>query len=215
MLSLLLGGCGLAMMMIALQIIAILTDFFDIVETHGFLRLDARFSVVLGIFVIVFALMGLKAALTQTKRNLYTVFAIGELVSVSFILHLVFSVISYYFLGSEMKIIQSLDSYSLTDQAWNQLQLQFECCGIKGPSDWTETPFGDYQLVPDQCCLNFYPGCASQSDITLYSIGCEKAFEVKINTKVIIVESLAFVQLVFSIAIFIIALKLATNKSLK
>jgi len=37
---------------------------------------------------------------------------------------------------------------------WNSLQQEYQCCGVEGPNDWKDTPFGTTfpNMLPDSCC---------------------------------------------------------------
>lgn len=44
-------------------------------------------------------------------------------------------------------------------QAWNDVQLQFKCCGIYNYTDWYENPNYNATVLPKSCCAS--PPCNS------------------------------------------------------
>ena len=73
-------------------------------------------------------------------------------------------------------------------QAWDDIQEEYECCGVDGAQDWTNPDFGNQAQVPASCCANSesqqcladtskIPGCYSkfediikQNEDLIYSI---------------------------------------------
>ena len=55
---------------------------------------------------------------------------------------------------SDMKIQWSVS------KPWKRLQLAFECCGVDGYTDWTNTTYKD---LPDSCCISVSKGCGTDA----------------------------------------------------
>ncbi|KAK3760314.1 hypothetical protein RRG08_063071 [Elysia crispata] len=104
-------------------------------------------------------------------------------------------------------LTEALKNYNETTHtgvfnAWNKLQEQFDCCGVKGFKDWEQVlP----NRPPDSCCKDSVSDndCASRSYSKTSAInteGCSQTFENYLKNKVAIIGGvgigLAFVQVV-------------------
>jgi CD63 antigen len=63
---------------------------------------------------------------------------------------------------------------------WDNIQKEFECCGVNNFTDWEGTPaFNETNDVPDSCCKNITLGCGKGASDTekIYNTGCFVKFE--------------------------------------
>jgi len=63
---------------------------------------------------------------------------------------------------------------------WDNIQKEFECCGVNNFTDWEGTPaFNETNDVPDSCCKNITLGCGKGASDTnkIYKTGCFIKFE--------------------------------------
>jgi CD63 antigen len=65
------------------------------------------------------------------------------------------------------------DGFEGVTKAWDTLQHDFKCCGVKNATDWKTS--GGLNVVPDSCCLKEIEGCAKDGDKT-YTNGCLDVF---------------------------------------
>merc|ERR1712168_415959 len=67
----------------------------------------------------------------------------------------------------ETALLGTMDKYSPggTDNAtklWDEVQENFKCCGVEGPSDWeVNTALNSTSSVPDSCCKDKTNGCGA------------------------------------------------------
>ena len=81
------------------------------------------------------------------------------------------------------------DKFEGVTEAWNIVQSEFKCCGVKNYVDWKDTEFGE---VPDFCCIENTEGCAKgtvdlpedQAKNKIYTNGCLTKFETAITDNV-------------------------------
>ena len=52
---------------------------------------------------------------------------------------------------------------------WDQIQNNYECCGVRGPSGYDQWRPILENTYPDSCCTLKYPGCGQEAMATLYS----------------------------------------------
>jgi len=63
---------------------------------------------------------------------------------------------------------------------WDNIQREFECCGVNNFTDWEETPaFNETNDVPDFCCKKITLDCGKGASDTnkIYKTGCFVKFE--------------------------------------
>ncbi|XP_075257509.1 23 kDa integral membrane protein-like [Convolutriloba macropyga] len=76
----------------------------------------------------------------------------------------------------EKSLNTSMEHYSTdkpTRKAWDQIQTNFECCGIEGPDSWF--PALGTGNVPDTCCITPEPECGTGYDnasVAVFSADC-------------------------------------------
>ena len=94
--------------------------------------------------------------------------------------------------------------------SWDELQQEFECCGVKSYTDWQNTTFqnGNMTNAPDSCCWNEKEGCGMNqltANGTIYHEGCFSVFEEFIQDNAYIVGGVGAGLGSFQILAFIFA----------
>ena len=100
---------------------------------------------------------------------------------------------------------ETMSDYNSDDtvtKAWDDIQKEYQCCGVEGASDWiTYGPFdqGDNQKVPDSCCegveneQNCLQGIGQQGTEL---VGCYTKFEDIIKQNESLIYSIVSITLI-------------------
>jgi len=85
---------------------------------------------------------------------------------------------------------------------WDNIQKEYECCGVNNFTDWEGTPaFNETNDVPDFCCKTITLGCGKGASDTdkIYKTGCFVKFEGFVVDNVAIVGGIGvgFIILLF------------------
>ncbi|KAK8392816.1 hypothetical protein O3P69_014926 [Scylla paramamosain] len=88
----------------------------------------------------------------------------------------------------KMNMNKTMKKYGEPDnavtEAWDNLQMNYDCCGTNNYTDWSTTAYGTNSSVmgvPDSCCKNQEPGCGHhifEEDpplLKIYTTGCYQA----------------------------------------
>ncbi|EDO30884.1 predicted protein [Nematostella vectensis] len=104
-------------------------------------------------------------------------------------------------------IIRNIKEYPKNNKAAiDAMQMDFECCGAKGPSDWTFYGQMKYKAGPGSCCGK--PNNDACLPGTRNSKGCFEAMKDFVNDKLIIIAGLAIGLIVIQILGMILAMTL-------
>ncbi|XP_016942048.2 CD63 antigen [Drosophila suzukii] len=115
------------------------------------------FLIVIGSFIIVISFFGCWGAL---KENYCLVLSFSIMLAIIFILELAAGISGYVLRNDASKLIQTSltaslkeyggDNQNATTRLWDDVQREFDCCGVTSYSDWNVT-FSD-DLLPISCC---------------------------------------------------------------
>lgn len=150
---------GLGLVIFGIVLLALFGDYFTIIG-HA---LDAV-SVLLifvGVIIIIVASFGFVGA---HRRNYCMVLTYSVFLSVIFILEVAISISALHLQNSVQDLVEdglskSLNEYAnanVTQQAWDSMQSNLECCGVdNGPADW-EDKLEELEdlLYPKSCCID-------------------------------------------------------------
>ena len=150
-----------------------LIDTKNFVYVAGFLSLNGKMTFVVSIFIVTLALCSFKSIWSESNKDYYIVCGFGQFVAITLVLHLIFVIVNYQHYGQEVKVIRDLYTYDLSDPIWNKMQEKYQCCGIEGYKDWYTVPFGMSKITPDQCCIDYFPGCG-RKNVPIHQQGCKK-----------------------------------------
>ena len=172
--NLILLGSSISLIYIAIRLLQELADTMEFAYIAGYLSVNAKMSIAISIIILALALLGFKSILSGTPKNCYIVFAFGQFAAIAVVFHLMFVINNHVYFGHDVKIVRNIYTYDLSDAIWNRMQEKYQCCGIEGYQDWHNTPFGESKITPDQCCVDYFPGCGRKK-VPIHKQGCQKA----------------------------------------
>lgn len=109
-------------------------------------------------------------------------------------------------IGMRKMLKETLQTYQDSEEdteseAWDLIQTELSCCGIKGPEDYS-TP-----VLPISCCgplkidnLGLVESCHNET-VTIFKTGCEDAFKSMLHKNVGVVGAIAVMVAMFQIVI--------------
>lgn len=146
------------------------------------------FLIVIGSFIIIISFFGCWGAL---KENYCLVLSFSVMLAIIFILELAAGISGYVLRNDASDLIKTSLTYSLneynsdtqnaTTKLWDDIQDEFECCGVTSYNDWiTAFPNGD---LPISCCNvpvgavgTFTCNNAQSSVADRHTVGCLDGF---------------------------------------
>jgi len=189
---------GAAVLGIGVYVQVEFTEYYDFLS-EKYLGSGIILMVVGGVILIV-AFFGCCGACTENACMMYT---FGSLVALILIVEIGCTVTVFLFkdqVWNEVnhQLIDGLNKYGKnesqgTTQSWDELQSQFECCGVESYLDWGSVLyFNETSSVPDSCCSDGKGavGCGNGqlTDPThIYETGCLTALASFIKENLIIV----------------------------
>ncbi|XP_018564373.1 CD63 antigen-like [Anoplophora glabripennis] len=173
---------GFLLISIGTTIKAIYGDFEVFMENHYYSA--AKLAIAIGVIIFFVALFGCVGAVKESVClvNTYAFFLFCVLileVSVSIAAYVMRGNLESTLKRNMLNSLQYNESYT-TQYTWNATQYNLRCCGVTGPSDWSDvsdlydlntvvgTDNTTIFLVPDTCCIN--ESCTSEDSI--YEFGC-------------------------------------------
>lgn len=170
-----------------------LKDYFDLIE--GSFSSAAALLIAVGVIIFFIAFFGCCGAM---KENYNCVMIFAVLLTIIFILEIAGGIAGFVLKGKVGDTVtkymgQTMDNNNT--KVWDEVQKDFQCCGIHNASDWTDHK----RTVPTSCCK--VPSAANCTTTgPLYTDGCYDKFSTFIEDKIYIVGAigiaLAFVQIV-------------------
>ncbi|XP_015905098.2 CD63 antigen-like [Parasteatoda tepidariorum] len=172
--------------------------------------LDSKFltapviCIVVGCVMFVVAFLGCCGAI---RHNHFMVIAFAVLVFILMILEVAGGVAAYYYKDEVQDFLKKNMYVSLIQQKegsveiWDELQYEFECCGVEGPDDYTKMNF----KVPNSCCKDN----AECSESNAYTKGCFVQLHDKIKKNITIIIGVAIGIAAIQLLGFLLALCLA------
>ncbi|XP_050418018.1 CD63 antigen [Patella vulgata] len=156
--------------------------------------------IIVGVIIFGIAFFGCCGAV---KENYCLVMTFAVLLSIIFILEIAGGIAGFVLkdqLDKEVKDVlnKKIKDYKKNDtaavEAFDELQREFECCGVKDKTDWSGS------TIPASCCVKgTETGNTCPSD-KAYPEGCDSKFISWIQDKILIIGGigigLAFVQIV-------------------
>ena len=204
--NIILLGSSISLVYIAIRLLQELADTMEFAHIAGYLSVNAKMSIAISIIILALALFGFKSIWSGTKKDCYIVFALGQFAAIAVVFHHMFVINNHVYFGQDVKIFRNIYTYDLSDAIWNRMQEKYQCCGIEGYQDWHSTPFGASKITPDQCCVDYFPGCG-RSKVPIHQQGCQKAVVGVIASYIYGLIGLTAVSFICSIGNSIMALR--------
>ncbi|XP_025832077.1 leukocyte surface antigen CD53 [Agrilus planipennis] len=179
---------GLGLIIAGSVILSDVGDFSRFMET----RIIAMpiLLIIVGIIVFLVAALGCLGAI---KESYYALMAFALCLLIIFVVELAVGIAAAVYKGEFQVLLkenlkESLDVYydSKVDRiAWDNMQINLECCGVDGPEDWSGGR-------PFSCChrtkkgapppTNMHCNSSERGDEIVYSDGCFDKLQEKANT---------------------------------
>jgi len=193
-----------------------LSDFLDALEIEedlNIIYLGSIFIIVVSSFVLLITFLGCCGALKESRCLLGTyVFCVIVLIG-CMIGGIALAASGTQLVDLKTPLQETMSDYNSDDtvtKAWDDIQKEYQCCGVEGASDWiTYGPDLGNQKVPDSCCegvenqQNCLQGIGQQGTEL---VGCYTKFEdiIKQNESLIYsIVSITLIALVVSAALAI------------
>ena len=145
--------------------------------SHGSMWLNVKLTVVIGLTLLALSTSSIFALASKSSasESFISVAILGSFTSVILVLHLTLVSVNEVYLGTQVTIVKDLNTFDLSDPFWMHVQTEYQCCGIRSYHDWNLTYFGSSGNVPDQCCVNVYPGCGqfTSEAADIHDQGCK------------------------------------------
>lgn len=139
--------------------------------------------VAVGIIVFIIAFFGCCGAVRESPCMIIT---FCTLLTAVFILEIIGGTMGYVMRTrvatiAEDKMLETMSKYNKSQEiqiVWDKLQHEFECCGTRNASDWTDLK--NFTGIPMSCCDQMIgaigtANCTLESS-TLHHLGCMDAF---------------------------------------
>ena len=81
-------------------------------------------------------------------------------------------------------------------KAWDDIQEEYDCCGVDGPQDWLNPEFGALNQVPTSCCDHEENQSLCRSENAVRVPGCYKKFEDIISQNESLIYSIVTITLI-------------------
>jgi len=189
-----------------------LSDFLDALEIEeelNIIYLASIFIIVVSSFVLLITFLGCCGALKESRCLLGTyVFCVIVLIGA------MIGGIALAASGTELldlktplkETMADFDTNNTADpvtKAWDDIQKEYDCCGVDGPQDWAEfgPSFGGANVVPASCCDHLeesaQSGCRSDPRAVT---GCYVKFEEIITQNESLIFSIVSITLIALVA---------------
>ena len=207
---------GIGMIALGSYNVTVMEDYFKFLETPSFnLKVAVYTFIVIGILITLISFFGCCAAFTDNKCMMWTFVTLMALILVAEIGIAVSVVIykekAYDLVQDAMKI--GLNAYKVEGKesvtaGWDEIQKQFECCGVNNSTDWTSSnEFNNTENVPSSCCIIKASNCGvnkNKSPFTgLYQQGCFEKFENFVEGNALLVGGAGIVVICIQLIIVI------------
>lgn len=183
-------------------------------------------AVIVGLFMMIFAFMGLIGAIKEQIFLLKIFFAIAIIV---FLGQVIIGILAFIYREESMNLVNrqlsfAIEKYESDDdvtRAVNHIQRKFKCCGLNGPGNWQKNQFYSCDSddpekacsVPDSCCKVYTEGCGLglrnhtttvKLEDVVFQKGCTTKFRIWMETHLDIVGATALgLSLLHVLGIFI------------
>lgn len=206
----------------------------SLLPQHDLLSLDAVL-LFFGLLIVVVAFFGCCGAWCKNRCLLISYFTLVVILGLAV---LTLGILGYEFGEDVSTSLQEELLYGIRNNynassdsgitlAWDHIQNQFNCCGVKNYEDWFNiTAWPNETRVPHSCCISSFKHMAECGEIEEISMwnphGCygqmEKWFEERLHFVAVIGFSIGFIQLfglIASMILFCAARRRAGYKTYK
>jgi len=185
-----------------------LSDFLDALEIEeelNIIYLASIFIIVVSSFVLLITFLGCCGALKESRCLLGTyVFCVIVLIG-AMIGGIALAASGTELVDLKTPLKETMGDYGTSDsvtKAWDDIQMEYDCCGVDGPQDWPEfnPSFEGTKKVPDSCC-DHEPNqslCISENAIRVP--GCYTKFEEIITQNESLIFSIVSITLIALVA---------------
>ena len=177
----------------------------------------------IGVFVTLVYVLGTVGACKKNKCMLYSFAAILGLIIV---IEMAIAITLFVYSGTLPTVLGSImrnnikEYKSTSDDTikfeWDEIQTNFECCGVKNYTDWEDIFPNGTQLAPFACCKST-TSCYRADQVTkdkIYSHGCFTKFERALETKLGVVGQTTITIVSFQLISIIMAVYFGRNNEL-
>ncbi|XP_032669102.1 CD63 antigen-like isoform X1 [Odontomachus brunneus] len=161
--------------------------------------------IIVGVIVFLVSFFGCCGAV---KENHCMIITFSVLLLLIFVLELGAGITGYLMRGEisnmlENRMNSTMRQYDVDEsirQSWDIMQHDLQCCGINGPTDWTQLGTVN-NIIPESCCKELpTQGKCDSNSIHLYESGCMVRLEAAIESSALILGGVgvgvAIVQLI-------------------
>lgn len=193
-----LGGCGILGVGVWLAVTQ--GKFATLSYTFPSLSAASLFMVT-GSVIMVVGFIGCLGAVTEHRCLLLTFFIVLLIIFLLEVVGMLLFITSrdQFNKYAEDDLKKSLSFYGKEENlgltnAWDMVQIEFHCCGVKGHADWEDVLHGP--TVPKSCCMGLAEGCTSDRD-DWWKEGCYS------KVQKYVLDNISFVW-IFAVCIIII-----------
>ena len=197
-------------------------DGFNTSDLKSALVLPSSIFITVGVLITVISFLGCCAVCQDSKCMMYS-FAI--IIFVILIAQIAVAVVMFLYKDKAYKkvsdgLTEGLKGYGINDTAittaWDNIQEDFKCCGVKNANDWTNTTFGKMNpdKAPDSCCEIVKKGCGDgklPKGTGLNSKGCLEKFDEFVESHVNMIGGVGIGLFLFQLIMVIVACVLANH----
>ncbi|XP_066586848.1 CD63 antigen-like [Prorops nasuta] len=162
--------------------------------------------IIVGVIVFLVSFFGCCGAV---KENHCMIITFSVLLLLIFALELGAGISGYMMSGEvstmlENRMNSTMHEYNSKDdvrKSWDIIQSDLQCCGMKGPFDWTSVRGFSNKVVPDTCCKEVAAGSTCDANaITIRGDGCLTKLQAAIEENALILGGvgigIALIQLI-------------------
>lgn len=224
---------GIAIIALGSYMAIKMKDYFDFLNTSELLGdqdlgVSSYIFIVVGVFVTIISFLGCCSACTDNKCMMGTFATLMALILIAEIgvavTMIIFKGKAYAVVSDAMK--NGLDGYKDptkegVTKGWNEIQEQFECCGVEGPKDWKNVTALGKDNAPDSCCTVEKAGCGvgkiqGEGPYTdIHNNGCLKKFQEYVESNIFLVGGVGIAIIVVQLIAVITGCCLAKKMGLK
>ncbi|XP_076451120.1 tetraspanin-9-like [Babylonia areolata] len=157
---------GIAMVAVGAYLYVEKNDFLNLMPKYEDVNITAV-MIAAGIVVLVIAFIGFCGAWMESQCMLIMFFTF---IFIIFAMEIAVGVVGFIYRDEiDQEITEELlkgIKETKRHPSWNNIQEEFECCGVEGAEDWIDTPL---KKIPDSCCI--FSACGGNPSLA-YKTGC-------------------------------------------
>ncbi|KAM3867464.1 tetraspanin 36 [Diretmus argenteus] len=224
-LSLIFWAAGVALTYVGAYVIKSYNNFDNFLQDK-YTLIPAAIIIGVGVVMFVFGLVGCCATVKESKIGLSFFFLIILLIFAAEVAALSLGFLYQGRLTADLErsmdeVFVKYDGQNAETRAVDNLQIQFQCCGVDTMANWTKTPwFASHSTVPLSCCKNTTdPECTGKLDQPdlLHKEGCkpelEQFLESVLSYGLLVILGFAIIKFFGMMSVCVITCKTGTRRS--